>query len=129
MLSVYTTNGTAGMVTFEKEVLNIGGAMDISTGFFTVPLNGIYHFQFNALKSNAWIAESLVHLVVNGKQVSESYAEGRNAYTAHSGISASLQLNAGDKVGLEKHYVGLEDYYYRYTHFTGWLVEEDIQLA
>ena len=123
------TNEMAGIVSFQKVLLNIGGGMDLSTGFFTAPVKGIYHFQFNALKSHAYFSESIVHLVVNGKQVSQSYAESRNAYTPHSGIGASLQLNAGDKVGLEKTFGGFEDYVKRYTHFTGWLVEEYIQVA
>jgi len=36
---------TNGAIRFNKERLNMGGAMDISTGVFTVPKTGIYHFS------------------------------------------------------------------------------------
>jgi len=47
-----------------------------------------------------------------------------------SGVSASLRLKTGDQVRLFKREGALNDYIgNHYTHFTGWLVEEDLELV
>ena len=38
------------VIPFDIERLNVEGAMNLATGVFTVPLDGIYHFEFPALK-------------------------------------------------------------------------------
>jgi len=124
-----TTDEKPGMIPFQKEVLNLGGAMDLTTGLFTAPVNGVYHFEFAALKDYSTSSESYVHLVVNGKEFATSYAKDGTFFIGHSGISASLLLKAGDKVGMEKPSGGFADWHHRYTHFTGWLVEQQIELA
>lgn len=124
-----TTDGTPGMIPFQKELLNLGGAMNLDTGLFSAPVNGIYHFEFAALKHYSTSSESYVHLVVNGKEVGTSFAKEGDFFIGHSGISASLLLKAGDKVGIEKTDGGFADWYHRYTHFTGRLVEQQIELA
>ena len=124
-----TTDGTPGRIPFQKEILNVGGAMNLSTGFFTVPVNGVYHFEFAALKDVSNNLESHAHLIVNGKEVATSYAKEGEFFIGHSGISASLLLKAGDTVGIEQTDGGFADWHHRYTHFTGRLVEQQIELA
>ena len=57
------------IITFEIERLNVGGAMNLTTGIFTVPVAGIYHFEFSGCKdySSGYFA---IHLQFNGDQIS-----------------------------------------------------------
>ena len=38
------------IITFEIERLNGGGAMNLDTGIFTAPVDGIYQFRFSGCK-------------------------------------------------------------------------------
>lgn len=103
--------------------------MNLATGVFTVPLDGIYHFEFSAMKL-AYELANVVYLQVNGVEIGTSYASNLNTYLTLSGISASLRLKTGDQVRLFKLEGALNDYVgNHYTHFTGWLVEEDLELV
>ena len=44
-----TQANTEGVIPFQIEKLNIGGAINTSTGIFTVPKNGVYHFSFSGM--------------------------------------------------------------------------------
>jgi len=121
-----TNFGAEGIIHFEIERLNVGGAMNIKTGYFTAPVNGIYHFEFNSLKAADTFAYCYVELVVNDTPVGSSYVGEGSAHLPFSGLSASLRLKAGEKVWLKKDgKAPFMDLYSRFTHFTGWLVEED----
>jgi len=64
--NAFTLNNVA--IPFEIERLNMGGAMNLVTGVFTVPLDGIYHFEFSAMK----LADELVNVIflqVNGVEI------------------------------------------------------------
>jgi len=85
---------------FDSQLLNVGGAMDLATGIFTVPVDGIYHFEFKGIRH------------------------------ALSGIGASLWLKTGDRVTLYKTVGIIHDYTAaHFSSFTGWLVEEDLMLS
>lgn len=62
------------VIQFDKERLNIGGAMDMSTGIFSAPGDGIYQFEFNGIKS---LQNSLyVFLQVNGASIGVAHGTG-----------------------------------------------------
>jgi len=100
----------------------------LTSGIFTAPVPGIYHFDFSAVKSTT---EALlqIHLQVNGVAVGATYT-----YQSSDGsfdvvsLSASLRLAAGDRVNLYNPAGRGEimDGKASLTHFSGWLVEEDL---
>ena len=56
------------VIPFQKDRLNEGDAFDLSSGIFTVPVPGTYHFDFSAVKDG--VANSLaIYLQVNGANV------------------------------------------------------------
>ena len=117
------------VIPFELARLNEGNAFNLTSGIFTAPVPGIYHFDFSAVKSTS---DSLlkIHLQVNGVAVGATYT-----YQTSDGsldvisLSASLRLAAGDRVNL---YHGLRGEIRdggippAFTHFSGWLVEEEL---
>jgi len=105
--------------------------MDLSTGIFTVPVNGIYHFEFSGVRDA--FEETAIYLQVNGNRVASSYSQVKTGIILNYGfltgvLNASFRLKKGDKVNIFKNKVRLFDNEFFYTHFTGWLVEEDLIL-
>jgi len=99
----------------------------LASGTFTVPVPGIYNFQFSAVKSSS-ATKLNIEFRVNDVNVGETWtvqaATGSNDVVS---LSASLRLKAGDTVKLYNYGSGvLADSSYHYTHFSGWLVEEEL---
>ncbi len=74
-----------------------------------------------------------IFLEVNGIKVSGSYADNLNKYFTLA-LSASLRLKVGDRVNLHQNIYGstgtlYDDSISSYTHFTGRLIKEDLQLC
>ncbi len=117
------------IIPFEEERLNVGGAMNFAAGVFTVPVNGIYHFEFSGLRDVNDATAIGVFLHVNGISVGGCYGGTlQNDFVALSSISASLRLKTGDQVALYKLTGTLNDDS-AWSHFTGWLVEEELVLG
>ena len=115
------------VIPFDLERLNVGGAMNSATGIFTVPVDGIYHFEFSGLRDIADATSMNIYLNVNDVSTGICHVSNLpNYFVGLSGISASLKLKIGDQVTLFKSAGTLNDDWGHYTHFTGWLVEEDL---
>jgi len=117
------------VIPFQVERLNEGEGMDLKSGVFTAPVPGIYHFEFSGSKDKSTIMLD-IYLQLNGENIGHTCAYEpamKNEETAS--LSASLRLKAGDRVRLFIDYNSIlfDDQYHR-THFTGWLVEEDLSI-
>ena len=97
--------------------------MNINTGVFTAPRTGAYHFSFSFMKDEQ--AKAIVIFIrKNGVNIGAAHTYALPNFKLHSSISATLKLKSGDTVDLFQMLDG--NMYSPYTHFTGWLIEEDI---
>ena len=114
------------VVPFEVERLNVGGAFNLTTGFFTAPVPGTYHFEFSGIKDTSSKIGFYISIQLNGRDI--GFAVASNLEHQTGSLTASFKMKVGDKVNLYKtHNNGvLYDDPNHYTHFTGWLVEEDL---
>ncbi|XP_057368213.1 uncharacterized protein LOC130689201 [Daphnia carinata] len=130
-------NRTKTPIPFEIEQLNTGKAMDLSSGKFTAPRMGTYFFTFTGVvnfpttPATSRVALS-IGLYSNGKRIALGYVEKGNNVVQFSPVTlqSTLMLKSGDQIWLQitamSPGVYLFDSNYYYTHFTGWLLEEDI---
>lgn len=113
------------IIPFEVERLNIGGAMDLKTGVFSVPTAGVYFFTFSGLRGVDDKSSMQIHLQVNGQTVGTAYSAETGTVASERHVTVSLQstleLKRGDKVSLFLHWGNL---FYLANHFSGVLLQE-----
>ena len=121
---VQRTTGYASVNTvipYQVAQLNIGNAMNLTTGTFTAPTNGRYQFAFNA---NAHSGTNSVTLRVNSVQIANSYG----VLDGNLPLLATLNLKKGDTVDTFLNSGSLYDSSAHWTDFSGTLLEEDLVL-
>ena len=94
--------------------------MNLGSGVFTAPTNGRYFFSFVA-RSN--VAVTYIQVRLNGDKFAESYTPLTNYNLP---ISATLNLKTGDRVDAYLFAGSIIDDGDHFTHFTGFLLEEDL---
>ncbi|XP_046458979.1 complement C1q tumor necrosis factor-related protein 2-like [Daphnia pulex] len=128
-------------IPFELAVVNEGNAMNLTSGIFTAPKPGIYFFSFKGLaflKSSSY-AELTSYLYFNGNRIGSSYVDHQNKSVNQWSpvtLQSTLNLKKGDQVWVTINHYGSPSYlheddhrYTRYTHFMGWMSEEEIVAA
>ena len=107
---------------FEITKLNVGNAMNMSTGIFTAPKAGIYYFAYSGIKD--WDSGSTaLFLQLNGNSEAIAHATGITGGLTMA-LHATLKLQAGDKISLVLTQGVIHNFYTSYTNFVGWLLEE-----
>ena len=113
------------MITFNLELVNIGKAMEASTGVFTAPKSGIYQFSFTIGKYGYVTSELYVHLRKNSKKIGTSVSNG-GFYSGVSSFQSIITLKKGDRVDLYKEKGRIQDDYPKCNHFSGMLLDQDL---
>ena len=113
-------------IPFELARMNEGNAMNLTSGKFTAPRQGVYFFSFTG-----WMTHSNNHyslgLYLNGTQIGREWSptSGWSPVTLYS----TLHLTKGDQVWLQIYSASSMQLYddgdHR-THLTGFLLEEEV---
>jgi hypothetical protein len=121
-------------ITFGVERINTGGAMNAGSGIFTAPVTGTYFFSFSGIarmRAGLFVDGYFhVSLRMNGAEISMSEADLTQGLSTDSfSLQSTLYLQVGDKIWIQ---VDQADRMYlyddagHYTHFNGWLLQEDV---
>ena len=130
-------DATRTPIPFDVERLNVGGAMNLTSGIFTAPRDGIYSFSFSGLVFFPPSSSSRVYLHIymylNGSNIARGAADEFGTSEQYETISfqSTFNLKAGDQIWIEidRMYTGvyLDDNYF--THFSGHLLEENFAIV
>ncbi len=110
--------------------------MDLTSGIFTAPRPGIYFFSFTGMAEFPTSSSRVnlqVGLFLNGGRIGLGKAEESNNVAGQLSpltLQSTLNLKKGDQVWLEIDWGSTGAYLYddsdHLTHFTGFMLEEDI---
>ena len=109
--------------------------MDLTSGKFTAPRPGIYFFSFaGTAQLNFPSAVGFPsELYLNGNSIGSSWvyeAKGPVDQKSPVPLQSTLNLKTGDQVWMQISYSGSSSYLYdnsrHQTHFTGFMLEEEI---
>ena len=110
--------------------------MDLTSGIFTAPRPGIYFFSFTGVAGFP-VASSIayvgVSLYLNGDRIGLGFVSEANTVANQRSpliVQSTLNLTKNDEVWVEifwqSTFIYLTDDSYHRTHFTGFMLEEEI---
>jgi len=126
---------TLGTMPFEKEFLNLGGGMNLTSGVFTAPKAGIYAFSFTGTgyeTSSGLAGWGDVFLQRNGASVARGFSivYGASPNTRSSvSVHGTFKLDKGDTITIRHQGGAIYSSSYIDIQFTGSLIEEDLVIS
>lgn len=118
------TNTESGALVFTNTQHNLGNGYSTSTGKFTAPVKGIYHFTLNVLRNTGdgnlifRVDDAVTYLT--GNSASDQAAQYLNTTNySHGSLAINLQLNASQTVS---GYVTAGTVFSNYNYFSGHLI-------
>lgn len=122
-------------LTFKNEIVNIGGAMNLKTGVFTAPKDGIYFFIFSGLiKFTTDVKTSCIIFLEGVESNVNALFSGDNSSPSSASLHATSFLKSGSRVHLYKTgYIEnqnvsqlFDSSSLHFTHFSGGLLQEEL---
>ena len=124
-------------IVFEREVLNvlnIGNAMNVTSGTFTAPRAGMYSFSFTGrshFTANRMRRRVGVSFLLNGRYTGISWTDDvSEAHYDSFTLQSTFRLKAGDQISLRNELYATGQYIHNmnrlYNKFSGWLIEENM---
>ena len=123
-------------IPFQVSRLNIGNAMDLSTGKFTAPVPGTYFFSFTGhaqFPTSSSLLTLGVGLYLNGNYIGWGFVEEYHTVGGQESpltLQSTFSLQKGDQIWLQIKEMStgviLIDNENNWTHFTGYILEEEI---
>ena len=110
-------------------MMNVGNALNLTSGRFSPPKAGIYQFAYSGIAKNFKFA-NLAYLVLNGGHQAVGHGSAESGWRVLT-FDAPLKLEVGDRVVLLHarynggYLLGNGDHF---NGFTGHLVEESLKL-
>jgi hypothetical protein len=130
------SSDVGGPIPFHLALVNAGNAIDLKTGIFTAPKSGTYFFSFTGMANFPQSSQLLrlgVGFFLNGRQVGRSFVDEANSVNYQKSqltLQSTFGLNEGDRIWLQIIFmasgVSLFDNEWHYTHFTGFILDEDL---
>lgn len=104
--------------------------MNLSSGIFTAPRTGKYFFSLSGITRSLASGNYVrLDLLLNGNLVGKAFTDNNNDSFETYSLQTTLNLQAEDQIWLiidSMPNAYLYDDGSHYTHFTGWLLQEDI---
>ena len=125
MFSVYrtTSGGFSGDVTYNNAVENTYGYVNLDTGIFTSPTNGIFHFTFSAEAYSSSKTRRYVGVYINGNRQFIILADNDTSKVSNLNYSWYFELKTNDQVQLKIDEGNLYSSSERRVYFNGYLVK------
>jgi hypothetical protein len=92
--------GAGTTVTYNSTILNVGGNMNLTTGLFTAPVTGIYHFTFSGFRNTGSGTTSIVFIVNGVAQSQRSYTDDASNNYSPLSLATTRNLVAGNTIGV-----------------------------
>jgi hypothetical protein len=113
--------------------LNIGGAMDMSSGKFTAPRTGTYFFSSTTLigfpTSSSTVHYLILGIFLNGVEIGRSWNDEANTVASQEApvvVQSTVNLQQGDQVWLQITGITAGVAMHSVRSFTGWLLQENL---